>query len=266
MQPTVSNIRIYPIKSLDPVEQQEVEIGIHSLKNDRIFAMLADDERWVNGKRTGRINQLQSTFDLPNNVIKLTERGKNDWQSFDLHADNPELNGYLQDFFKMKLHLVHNDAGELLDVPKRSSLSIVSTASLASLQHDMPTYSLEDLRLRFRTNIEISGVEAFWEENLFHKPQTGVRFKMGEVEMIGMTPRARCNVPPRNPQTGETDKTFVKAMMKSRGESLPENSTLDQFGNLYHLAVDIYLPPTEKGKTIKVGDSLEIMETISLVE
>jgi hypothetical protein len=47
---------------------------------------------------------------------------------------------------------------------------------------------------------------------------------------------------------------------------LPENSTLDQFGNLYHLAVDIYLPPTEKGKTIKVGDSLEIMETISLVE
>ena len=65
MQPTVSNIRIYPIKSLDPVEQQEVLIGIHSLKNDRIFAIVGEDGRLVNGKRTGRVNQLQCRLYWP---------------------------------------------------------------------------------------------------------------------------------------------------------------------------------------------------------
>ncbi|MEO9870804.1 MOSC domain-containing protein [Ekhidna sp.] len=262
MAPSISNIRIYPIKSLDPVELQEVEIGVHSLKNDRIFAMIAEDGRYVNGKRTGRVNQLHSKFDLDNKSIQLTERGLNSWEVFELRADNLELQSYLQDFFDMKLRLEHNEQGELLDIPRNSSVTVVSEASLLSLQKDFPTLSIEDLRLRFRTNIELTDVDAYWEEQLFNTPQSGIRFRMGEVECIGMSPRARCNVPPRNPMTGETDKSFVKTLIKSRAENLPEESTLGQFGNFYHLTVDTYLPPTETGKILKTGDKVEILETV----
>ena len=91
-----------------------------------------------------------------------------------------------------------------------------------------------------------------------------MRFQIGEVEMIGISPRARCNVPPRDPFTGETDKSFVKNVIKSRKESLPKDSRLPKFGNFYHLTVNTYLPESEKGKILKVGDQVQLIEPVEL--
>jgi uncharacterized protein YcbX len=87
---------------------------------------------------------------------------------------------------------------------------------------------------------------------------------LGDVEMIGVSPRARCNVPPRDPLTGITDKTFVKRMIKSRENTLPKNSHLPDYGSLYHLSIDTYIPESQKGKFLRVGDELKIIEPISL--
>jgi uncharacterized protein YcbX len=108
-------------------------------------------------------------------------------------------------------------------------------------------------------------VEAYWEDRLFNSLGKGVRFMLGEVEMIGICPRVRCNVPPRDPFTGETDKAFAKTMMVSRAEHLPSDSHLYEFGNSYHLCVDTYIAPQEKGKVISVGDELNIIELIDNV-
>ncbi len=263
-KPHIDRIRIYPIKSLDPVEVLQAEIGIHSLKYDRSFALLGEDGRFINGKRTGLVNQLKATYDLENELVFLSRRGDETIHRFELRQENSALIRYLEDFFGMKVFLLQNTNGDLMDIPMQSSVTVLSTATLLSLQNDLKDHTLEDLRLRFRANIEIGGVDAFWEEKLFLAPGVGVRFTVGEAEMIGVDPRARCNVPPRNPMNGETDKSFVKKMMQSRLSSLPEESTLLQYGNAYQLTVNTYLDPDQKGKIIKVGDTVEIKEAVKL--
>lgn len=261
---TLSRIRLYPVKSLDPVEVTEAEVGIRSLRYDRAYAMLAHDGHFINGKRTGRVNQLLATYDLPKQLIQLTPRTGGEQREFHLVEQHKELEAYLTSFFETPVHLLHRTKGELMDIPGASSVTVVSEASLQSLHHDFQDHTLEDIRLRFRTNLEISGVPPYWEETLFGKPGYGVRFTVGDVEMIGISPRARCNVPPRDPLTGDTDKSFVKSMMKSRSHSLPEKSLLPLYGNTYHLTVNVYLPETEQGKFIHLGDKLEIKELVKL--
>ncbi|MEO0339460.1 MAG: MOSC N-terminal beta barrel domain-containing protein, partial [Bacteroidota bacterium] len=169
--PQVSHLRVYPIKSLDSVNAEAFEVGIRSLKQDRMFAMIDEDGRYINGKRTGRVNQLKAEYDLSNHLVYLSERSQNEsGQAFELREGNDHLNEYISDFFQIKSSLIYNDKGAFMDIPGASSVTVVSEASLRSLQKDFPGHSLEDLRLRFRTNIELSGVEAFWEEQLFQSP------------------------------------------------------------------------------------------------
>jgi len=264
MEAFVSRIRIYPIKSLDPVELQEAEVGVHSLRYDREFAMLTHDERFMNGKRSGRVNELKAAFDLPNYTVTFSERSGGSAHTFHLLNDQPEAEKFLSDFFGEPITLIQNLEGQLMDIPTASSVTILSEASLQALHEDFPDRTLEDVRLRFRATIELGGVEPYWEENLVGKPGVGMRIQVGDVEMIGVSPRARCNVPPRDPLTGITDKTFVKRMMKSREKTLPQNSHIPAYGSLYHLTINTYIPNNQKGKWLRVGDKLKMMEPVRL--
>jgi len=264
MKPVISCIRIYPIKALDPVELQEAEVGVHSLRYDREFAMITQDQRYLNSKRTGRVNELKAEYDLPNYVVHLAPRVGGTTHSFHLINQKQELESYLREFFGEPVSLIQNTQGQLMDIPTASSVTIVSEASLRSLQQEFSNRTLEDIRLRFRATIELSGVNPYWEENLVGKPGVGMRIQVGEVEMIGVSPRARCNVPPRDPLTGITDKSFVRRMMKRRESTLPYNSHLPEYGNLYHLTINTYIPETQKGKWLRVGDEVIIIEPVKL--
>ncbi|MCE9598864.1 MAG: MOSC N-terminal beta barrel domain-containing protein [Spirochaetia bacterium] len=120
------------------------------------------------------------------------------------------------------------------------------------------------LDLRFRANLELQNVPPFWEERLFLEPGVGMRFRIGEVTMIGINPRARCNVPPRHPLTGATDKLFVKSMMTSRTQTLPADSMLPLHGNMYHLTVNTFIPDSEQGRVLRVGDKVQILDKVAL--
>jgi hypothetical protein len=264
MTSTISRIRIYPIKALDPVELQEAEVGVHSLRFDREFAMITQDQRYMNSKRTGRVNELKAMYDLPNYIVHLTPRAGGEVESFHLLHDKRKLEMYLENFFGEPLSLVQSKQGQLMDIPTASSVTIVSEASLKSLHEEFSDRTLEDVRLRFRATIELIGVDPYWEENMVGEPGVGMRIQVGEVEMIGVSPRARCNVPPRDPLTGITDKTFVKRMMKRREATLPENNHIRAYGSLYHLTINTYIPETQKGKWIRVGDELKIIESVQL--
>ncbi len=264
MKPTISRIRIYPIKALDPVELQEAEVGVHSLRHDREFAMITPDQRFMNSKRTGRVNELKATYDLPNYMVHLTPRAGGEVESFHLLNDKRKLEMCLENFFGEPLSLIQNEQGQLMDIPTASSVTIVSEASLQSLHQEFSDRNLEDVRLRFRATIELKGVDPYWEENLVGEPGVGMRIQVSDVEMIGVSPRARCNVPLRDPFTGITDKTFVKRMMKRREATLPKESHLPEYGNLYHLTINTYIPETQKGKWIRVGDEVKVIEPIQL--
>jgi uncharacterized protein YcbX len=86
-----------------------------------------------------------------------------------------------------------------------------------------------------------------------------VPFLIGDVKIIGKNLRARCNVPPRNPLTGETDKTFIKKLIDSRQKNIPSWSHVQKLGSLYHLSVDTFIPDSETGKQIHIGDLVQLI-------
>jgi len=261
----ISKLRIYPIKSLSHIEVEEIELGMHSLKNDRLFAMVDKNGRFVNGKRTHLVNQLKVEYDLPNKTIRLSNKNEDETNTFELREGNEDLDNYLSNFFDIPLNLKQNNNGEFMDIPAESSLTVVSEASLRLLQKDLDRHSLENIRMRFRANVELVGVGAFWEEQLFGEPGTGMLFKIGDVEMTGISPRARCNVPPQNPTSGEMDYHFVKDMISSRNNHPQSNEKILQYGRQsYFLTVNVYVAKSEAGKKLSLKNKIEILEPVQL--
>ena len=263
--PTISKIRIYPIKSLGHIELKDAEISTFSLMNDREFAMLDEDGGFVNGKRNWKVNLLKTEYDINQSLVIFSQKKGAEKKQFELRSGNAELDHYLSEFFGTKLKLIENKKGQLMDIPKASSVTIISDASLQSLQQDLATHSLESIRLRFRSNIELSGVDPYWEEALYHEPGYGTRFELGDVTMIGISPRARCNVPPQDPVTGENDDDFVKNMIASRKKHELSAAKVLMYGKTpYFLAVNVFIPESETGKTIKLGEELKILGPVEL--
>jgi len=73
----------------------------------------------------------------------------------------------------------------------------VSEASLDAVQQWYPGLSLESIRRRFRTNLELSGGEAFCEDGLYGAAEELKRFRIGEIDFLGHNPCQRCVVPTR---------------------------------------------------------------------
>jgi len=263
--PTISKLRIYPIKSLGHIDLSEVNIGTFSLENDRIFAMLDEDGTVINGKRDSRVNLLHTEYDLSAGSVILSKKDGAEKREFELRIDNPELNSYLSDFFDVKLKLIKNIEGQLMDTPKASSLTLISQSTLETLQKDFDKYELENIRMRFRSNIELSGVDTYWEEALYQEPGYGIRFRVGDVTMIGISPTARCSVPTQHPITGEIDKSFVKQIIASRRKDEYALAKILMYGKApYFLAINVFVPESETGKSIRVGEALEIIAPVQL--
>ena len=96
-------------------------------------------------------------------------------------------------------------------------------------------------------------------EDIFSEEGKGVEFKIGEVTLFGMSPRARCVVPTRNPTTGEVTHGFPKSFSRHRASTLPKWSTLEDYGHHYFLTVNCYIPETEIGKIIEIGNKVKII-------
>lgn len=259
MTPTISNIRIYPVKSLDPVEVKEAVISKCSLLHDREFAVINNERKFVSGKFTPRVNQLRSVYDLDNFKVTFNEEGKNVYETFSLIEDKESLEEYLTEFFRYPVLLIQNKEGKFQDVPIIGGITILSESSLKSLTEHFSGISLDLMRNRFRANIEISGVEAFWEDNLFGEPGTVIEFKINDVTLFGINPRERCIVPTRDPCNGETYTRFTKEFVRVREQTLPGWSKLQDYGHYYYLTVDTFIPDSEEGKVIRSGDELKII-------
>ncbi len=113
------------------------------------------------------------------------------------------------------------------------------------------------MRQRLRANIEIGGVPAFWEDQLFADADEIVQFKIGEVLFEGINPCQRCIVPTRNSRTGESYPNFQKLFSQKREETLPSWVNLSRFNHFYRLSVNTKIPASEAGKMVQVGDEIE---------
>ena len=268
--PRLANIRIHPIKALDPVFVQEAPIGPHGgLELDRVWALSSSDGRWVNGKRTAAIHLIRAEYapDLTAVTLSIRDNRRNILaKTFAFPADAEGAALWFSTYFEQTIVVRYAREG-FPDDSLAPGPTIVSTASLEAICSWFPGMALDEARRRFRTTLEVTGgasqdsdsLPAFWEDQLFSEDATQVvRFHIGDVAFEGSNPCARCAVPSRDSRTGVAMDSFQKRFTELRQAHLPPWAPAARFDHFYRLAVNTRIPSTESGKLLRADDALTL--------
>ena len=267
--PVLVNIRLHPIKSLDPIYVPEARISRSGgLEFDRAWALYSVDGKWVNGKRTPAIHLIRANYSPDLRSVTLSvpgDRREIPTRTFAFPGGHEDAAEWFSVFFEQQIIVRYSEEG-FPDETVASGPTIVSTASLQTVSEwfpptpqGFPGIGVDEVRERFRATLEINGVPAFWEDQLFGQEERSVvRFKIGEVNFEGSHPCARCPVPPRNPRTGEILEGFQKLFTQLRQSTLPPWSPRDRFDHFYRLSTNTRVSPTETSKLLRVGNPLHL--------
>jgi uncharacterized protein len=276
--PRLVNIRLHPIKALDPLTVNEARIGPNGgLELDRVWALYSADGRWVNGKRTAAMHLIRAAYAEDIRSVTLTvpgDRRNIPAMTFVFPGDTEGAAEWFSMYFEQAIQVRYTREG-FPDDGLAAGPTIVSTPSLAAVCEWFPGMPLDEARRRFRTTLEIDGASPapaqyanghaaaseklppFWEDQLFaNSESTVVRFKIGDVAFEGSNPCARCPVPARDSQTGVSDDGLQKRFTELRSEQLPPWAPAERFDHFYRLATNTRVPSTECGKILRVGDEL----------
>jgi uncharacterized protein len=259
-KPQLANIRLHPIKSLDPVFVTEARIGPGGgLELDRAWALYTLDGRWVNGKRTAAMHLIRATFTPDISAVTLAvpgDRRNIPARQFAFPAETEAAAEWFSVYFEQQILVLYAPEG-FPDDAIANGPTIISTASLQAVCDWFPGMALDEARQRFRTTLEVDGVPAFWEDQLFGENENyAVRFRIGEVAFEGSNPCARCPVPPRDPQTGVELVGFQKRFSELRRAQLPSWTPAERFDHFYRLATNTRVASSESGKLLRAGDPL----------
>jgi uncharacterized protein YcbX len=285
LSPRLTGIRLHPIKSLDPVSVTEARIGPGGgLEHDRAWALYSVDGRWVNGKRTAAMHLIRATYAPDLNSVTLAvpgDRRNIPARTFPFPGGTEDAAEWFSVYFEQQILVRHSPEG-FPDDTIANGPTIISTASLQAVSDWFPDVTIDSIRQRFRTTLEIDSADiteittgaqraekaattngrlpAFWEDQLYGEDDRSVvRFRIGEVNFEGSNPCARCPVPPRDPQTGADLLGFQKRFSDLRRETLPPWAPAARFDHFYRLAVNTRVAPTETGKPLRVSDSLTLV-------
>jgi ferredoxin-NADP reductase/uncharacterized protein YcbX len=259
----LSRILIFPVKSLDAIEVAEARVlPSGALEHDRTWGLFDANGKFVNGKRHAAVHRLRSLFDLETGALTLRDesgRGLGS-RSFCVDRDGDQIESWLHDYFSFPVAFRRNADQGFPDDTDSPGPTVISLATLAEIGRwfGLP---IEQVRARFRTNIEIGGVPPFWEDRLFGPAGTALRFRLGDAILEGINPCQRCVVPPRDPLTGAMDDTFVRRFTELRSRTLPSWSTRERFNHFYRAAINTRPSGDQGGRMLRVGDRVEILDT-----
>ncbi len=287
--PRLANIRLHPIKALDPVSVNEARIGPNGgLELDRVWALYSADGRWVNAKRTAAMHLIRAAYAPDIDSVTLTvpgDRRNIPAMTFAFPGDADGAAEWFSMYFDQAIQIRYTREG-FPDDGLAPGPTIVSTASLRAVCEWFPGMTLDEARRRFRTTLEIdaagphgadrvqfpsgtselgssaAATEAlplppFWEDQLFADSETSaVRFRIGDVAFEGSNPCARCPVPARDSQSGADMVGFQKRFIELRRAQLPAWAPAERFDHFYRLATNTRVPSTEHGKLLRLGDAL----------
>ena len=273
----LANIRLHPVKALDPVSVTEARIGPNGgLEMDRVWVLTTVEGKWINGKNNPAIHHIRAEYDSPLHSVTLSISGatgepvhsgpvESRSQAFSkslkparfaFPSEHDRAAQWFSEYFGQTVLVRHVPEG-VPDDGLAPGPTIVSTASLQMVCDTFPSVDLVQARERFRATLEIDEVPAFWEDQLFAAEENyPVRFRIGEVAFEGSNPCARCPVPPRNPRTGEEIVGFSRKFSDMRRSSIQPWCPESRFDHFYRLSTNTRVPSTEQGKRLRTGDAL----------
>lgn len=219
---SVTQLFIYPVKSLAGIAIQQSEIDSMGLKYDRRWMLVTPDGKFMSQRKTPKMVLIKtaliddqlilSAADKPSHKV-VTPSNDSNVMEVEIWGDivaasmvGTESDEWLSDILDVKCHLVYipddvvrqcdlafSKEGERTGFADGFPILIISEESLNDLNKRLNTPV--DMR-RFRPNIVISGIDAFEEDNLKN-------FHIGGVAMKGVKVCSRCPMPMVDPDLGE---------------------------------------------------------------
>jgi len=261
----LARIRVYPVKSLDPTDRDRAAIVANGgLTGDREYAMVDGDGDYVNGKRTAAVHRIRADFDGRRVTLGLTDGPER--RRLHLDDDRDALEAWLSAQVDPEVSLVRDERGGFPDDTTLSGPTVISTATIEEVASWFDGIDPAEMRLRLRPNIEIGGVEPFWEDRLYAGEGRAVAFGIGVVTLLGANPCQRCIVPSRNPWTGEETYGFTETFVERREATLPAFADRSRFDHYFRLMVNTVVERSEWGNELAVGDEVEVLGERSLPE
>ena len=239
----VSLLRIHPVKGLPPVDVSEATVlASGALALDRRWALMDARGRFVNGKNVPAIHTLAARFDVPALTVTL------DGRTFSLTRQGDEFAAWCGERLGQPVTWAENVEVGFPDDVEATGPTFVSAASVRAVAGWFGL-EVEATSRRFRHNIEIDGVDAFWEDALY-----GGTVRIGDVVVQAINPCARCVVPSRDAQTGEAIAGFQKRFAELRQQHLPAAASTAPFNHFYRFTVNTRIKAAEAGKAIRLGE------------
>lgn len=256
----LSRIVIYPVKSLPGVNVSEAALTANSaLMHDREY-VLRSARGIINGKRDARIHQLAASCAIAGSDVRVTLGTGAAAATYTLNdpAQRAQLQARLTQFFGEPVHIDRNTQGGFPDDTDAPGPTIVAEASLAAVASWYPGHAVDDMRRRFRANLEIADCPAFWEDRLYGAPGETVVLRIGDARFTGTNPCKRCIVPTRDPSSGADLAGFQRIFVQQRRATLPAWANGARFDFYYRFATNTRGAGSSEGTIVRVGDVVEI--------
>jgi uncharacterized protein YcbX len=256
----VERLTVYPVKALDGADRDAVRIAEGgTLAGDREYALFGPDREPINGKRTARVHDLETAFDPASRELTVRPDGAAD-RTFDLDAERAVAEKWFAAFFGEAVTIERDAAAGFPDRPDGGP-SVVSTATLREVASWFESVTVDGLRRRLRANVEVGGVEPFWEDRFVGADAVfAVETADGPVRFEGVEPCGRCVVPTRDPDSGEPTPGFRERFVERRAATYPEWVDADAMPHDYTLMLIAAVPAADRGGQLRVGDEVGLLE------
>ena len=259
---TVSELAIYPVKSLRQVPVQSSSIDMGGLKHDRRWMVVDAEGRMLTQRKISRmclvqpvLNERVLSLQAPdmqdlqvNREARKSECNVTVWKDSCSARDcGDEAAHWLSQFLQVECRLVYFPDDEVRKVDQnyaqeedRTAFSdgfpilLISQASLDDLNSRMD----EDIPIaRFRPNIVVSGCEPFAEDGW-------KRLKIGDLVLRVVKPCSRCIIPSIDIATAERGEEPTRTLLKYRKREnkiyFGQNAIIDGCGEISEgMAVEV---------------------------
>lgn len=267
-KPIISQLIIFPIKSLGPVALQQVEVDSLGLVGDRRFMLVSETGQFITQRTRPDLTRFALKLYGSDYLImdQLTQNHRvlsvnpvlGDWVDVTLWDDEIHvrevadgISAWFSELLNESVRLVQiqSAAPRSIEIKYQTSGSQQSSfadslpillASESSYQEVEHHFGASFDWMRFRANVIISGAKAFEEDSW-------VEFSLGTVRLFGAKPCARCQLVNVNPATGEVDKSMLEVLSRFR-----------KVGNKVYFGQQAV--PVVSGR-IAVGDEIHVEKT-----